>query len=137
MFDSGLLDLIEEAAPAPGSAFLCHTYSTSGLLETVEVAQCLFTFFFSSRHFIYVFLTGCLRTSYIMRVRVFPHSTSVRLGPNGAIRATLQPHWDTGYGHCYRSVLSCFTKGIYWWKDPLPGSMCPLLVAKGSWKSRQ
>lgn len=46
MFDSGLLDLIEEAAPAPGSAFLCHTYSISGLLETVEVAQCLFTFFF-------------------------------------------------------------------------------------------
>lgn len=46
MFDSGLLDLIEEAAPAPGSAFLCHTYiSIRVLLETVEVARCLFTFF--------------------------------------------------------------------------------------------
>lgn len=46
MFDSGLLDLIEEAALAPGSAFLCHTYiSIRVLLETVEVARCLFTFF--------------------------------------------------------------------------------------------
>lgn len=45
VFDSGLLDVIEEAAPAPGSALLCHTYiSIRVLLETVEVARCLFTF---------------------------------------------------------------------------------------------
>ena len=52
-------------APAAGSVPLLHHVSISITFpaETVEVAQCLSTFYFILRHFISVFSTRCLRAS--------------------------------------------------------------------------
>lgn len=99
------------------AAFLYHTsISISFLLETAEIALWLFTCF-SPRRFIYVFLTKCLRASYITSATACWYTRSGSQSSNRAITgrntATQQPKghalhlccWDA-WGHLYGSVLS-------------------------------
>lgn len=98
-----------EAAVAAGLVTFLHRFyiSITFLLETVEVAQCIF---FSPRHFIYVFPTRCPKTSSIMRAGALPHSKVWGKSQTGPLWGELQSrsHWLRLYRICIGTQKDIF-----------------------------